>query len=366
MVGHKEPPMQELAKRLSEAFGVSGFEDEIRAVIRAEIAGLVDEISVDTLGNLIAVRRGRGGKPSVDLMSTEGLRVMLAAHMDQIGLMVTHVDEKGYLRFAPVGYLYPLACWGAQVRFADGTVGSIGLDGRKNPAKELPELRDMYVDVGGDRSRPGAAEGGRCRGVLAGLHQPGQRVVLAQPGRPRRLHRVGPTPPRVAGRRDCPRHLRGFHHSGGGWAPWARTSAYAIEPDLAIALDVTLTGDAPYATPAMEVYMGRGVAIKVQDAGMISHPGLNRLLIAAAEAEGIPYQLEVLQGGTTDAYAIQVSRGGGAGHLSVHSQPPRPHPLADRGSARRRGRGQASEGLLERAHHAVIEPRRHGEHGVSS
>ena len=73
---------------------------------------------------------------------------MLAAHMDQIGLMVTHVDEKGYLRFAPVGYLYPLACWGAQVRFADGTVGSIGLDGRKSPTKELPELRDMYVDVG--------------------------------------------------------------------------------------------------------------------------------------------------------------------------------------------------------------------------
>ena len=112
--------MQELAKRLSEAFGVSGFEDEIRAVIRDEIAGLVDEVSVDTLGNLIA-RSGAG--------TGGGKRVMLAAHMDQIGLMVTHVDEKGYLRFAPVGYLYPLACWGAQVRFADGTVGS-GRPGR--------------------------------------------------------------------------------------------------------------------------------------------------------------------------------------------------------------------------------------------
>ena len=184
--------MQEMAKRLSEAFGVSGFEDEIRAVIRTEIAGLVDQVSVDTLGNLIAVRRGTGGGSSVK-------RVMLAAHMDQIGLMVTHVDEKGYLRFAPVGYLYPLACWGAQVRFADGTVGSIGLDGRKSPTKELPELRDMYVDVGATGRDQVRQKVGDVAGFWPGLHQPGQRLVLAQSGRSRRLHRAGPTPARLEG-----------------------------------------------------------------------------------------------------------------------------------------------------------------------
>ena len=136
--------MQELAKRLCVAFGVSGFEDEIQAVIRHEVAPLVDEVKVDALGNLIAVRRGKGG----------GKRVMLAAHMDQIGLMVTHVDEKGYMRFAPIGYIPPLASWGGQVRFADGTVGAIGLDGRKDPSKDLPELRDLYIDVGAtDRSQ---------------------------------------------------------------------------------------------------------------------------------------------------------------------------------------------------------------------
>jgi endoglucanase len=90
----------------------------------------------------------------------------------------------------------------------------------------------------------------------------------------------------------------------------AATSAFDIAPDLAIAIDVTGTGDTPHATPAMEVAMGRGAAIKVQDSGMISHSGLNRLLIAAAEEAGVPYQLEVLQGGTTDAYSIQVVRGG--------------------------------------------------------
>ena len=89
--------MLELAKRLTEAFGISGFEEEIRAVIREEIAGLTDDVRVDAMGNLVAFRRGIGG----------GKRVMLAAHMDQIGLMVTHVDAQGYLRFAPLGRHLP-------------------------------------------------------------------------------------------------------------------------------------------------------------------------------------------------------------------------------------------------------------------
>jgi tetrahedral aminopeptidase len=302
--------VQELAKRLSEAFGVSGFEDEIRTEICDEIAGLVDEISVDTLGNLIALRRGTGGKPPGDIKSEGGKRVMIAAHMDQIGVMVTHVDAKGYLRFAPIGYLYALACWGGQVRFADGTVGSIGLDGRKDPRQEVPELRDMYVDVGATSREQVRQKVGDVAGFWPGFTSQGHAWFS----------------PNLDDRAGCIvlvqllRDLKGAAIAHDLYAVFttqeevgtrgARTSAYAIEPDLAIALDVTLTGDAPHATPAMEVYMGRGVAIKVQDSGMISHPGLNRLLIAAAEAEGIPYQLEVLQGGSTDAYAIQVSRAG--------------------------------------------------------
>ena len=90
----------------------------------------------------------------------------------------------------------------------------------------------------------------------------------------------------------------------------ATTSAYAVDPEIGIALDVTLTGDLPYATPAMEVAMGKGVAIKVQDGGMISHAWLNKLLIVAAEGAGIPYQLEVLMGGTTDARSMQGTRAG--------------------------------------------------------
>jgi endoglucanase len=291
--------MLELAKRLTEAFGISGFEEEIRAAIRDEIAGAVDELRVDVLGNLVAFRRGTGG----------GRRVMLAAHMDQIGLMVTHIDEKGYMRFAPIGGIFPLTCWGTQVRFADGTVGTVGLDGRAKRS-EAPALKEMFIDVGalhrdevkqkvGDVATfiyPFVAQGSAW---FASNHD--DRIgciVLAQLLRDLKgaairhdLYAVFTTQEEVG--------LRG-----------ATTSAYAVDPEIGIALDVTLTGDLPYATPAMEVAMGKGVAIKVQDGGMISHSGLNRLLVTAAEGAGIPYQLEVLVGGTTDARSMQVTRSG--------------------------------------------------------
>lgn len=292
--------MEQLAKRFAEAFGVSGFEEEIRSVLLEEVKDLVDEVRVDSLGNLIAVRKGSGG----------GKRVMLAAHMDQIGLMVTYVDEKGFMRFANVGYIYALASWGGQVRFADGTLGTVGLDGRVKAGRTLPELRDYYIDTGATSKAEVTQKVGAVAAFWPGFASQGNTwfspnlddragcVVLVQLLRDLKdvkidhdLYVVFTTQEEIGPR-------------------GAQTAGYAIEPDLAIAIDVTLTGDIPYASPAMEVGLGKGVAIKVQDSGMIGHAGLNAKLIGAAESAGIPYQLEVLQGGTTDAYAIQVARAG--------------------------------------------------------
>lgn len=292
--------MQQLAKRLAEAFGVSGFEDEIRGVLLEEIGNLVDEVRVDTLGNLIAVRKGSDG----------GKRVMLAAHMDQIGLMVTHVDEKGFMRFTSVGYIYALASWGGQVRFADGTLGTVGLDGRVNPNKAVPELRDYYIDVGASSKAEVTQHVGAVAAFWPGFA--GQGNTWFSPNLDDRVGCVALV--------QLLRGLKGVAIEHDLFVVFttqeeigprgAQTAGFAIEPDLAIAIDVTLTGDIPYASPAMEVSLGKGVAIKVQDSGMIGHPGLNAKLVQAAEAAGIPYQLEVLQGGTTDAYAIQVTRAG--------------------------------------------------------
>ena len=106
--------MKELIRKLVESYGPVGFEDEVRAIIRAEVADLADEIRVGKLGDLIAVKKGSGG----------GQKVMLVAHMDEIGLMVTHIDKRGYARVAPLGGVFSLYSVGARVRFAAAFIAS--------------------------------------------------------------------------------------------------------------------------------------------------------------------------------------------------------------------------------------------------
>lgn len=110
--------MKDLIKKLTEAYGPSGYEHQMRQFIRQEIRGHADEIRSNALGSLIAHKRGSG----------RGKKVMLAAHMDEIGVMVTHVDDKGFCRFAPVGGVFPLTLLGGRVVFGNGVVGVIGME----------------------------------------------------------------------------------------------------------------------------------------------------------------------------------------------------------------------------------------------
>jgi putative aminopeptidase FrvX len=298
--------MRELIKKLTETYGPSGREEQIRDMIREEIVGLADEVRVDAMGNLIALKRGSG----------DGLRVMLAAHMDEIGIIVTHVDEKGFLRFAHVGGINPLTLLGKQVVFADGTVGVFGLEKREpEEEKKVPDLDKLYLDVGAkDREsvpvkvgdiacfqRPFIAQGDRL--IAKSFDDRIGCAVLIQVMRdlkasPHDVYFVFSVQEEVG--------LRG-----------AITSTYGIQPDLGISVDVTATGDTPEAHP-LAVSLGEGPAVKVKDGGMLAHPAVKNLLIETAEELGIRYQLEVLDRGTTDAMAIQVSREGvPAGCLSI-------------------------------------------------
>jgi len=298
--------MKELIKKLTETYGPSGREEKIREVIRAEIEGLADEIRVDALGNLIALKRGKG----------QGIKVMLAAHMDEIGIIVTHVDEKGFLRFAPVGGVRPLTLLGGRAVFADGTVGTFGMEKREpEEAKKIPTFDKLYLDVGakdkesvpvkvGDVAcfqRPFVAQGDRL--IAKAFDDRIGCAVLIQVMRdlketPHDVYFVFSVQEEVG--------LRG-----------ATTSTYGIQPDLGISVDVTRTGDTPEAHP-MAVSLGAGPAIKVKDGRMLAHPAVKDLLVRTAEELGIPYQLEVLERGTTDAAAIQISREGvPAGCLSI-------------------------------------------------
>ena len=298
--------MKELIKKLTETYGPSGREEQIREMIKREIEGLADEVRVDIMGNLIALKRGSGG----------GLKVMLAAHMDEIGIIVTHVDEKGFLRFAPVGGVRPLALLGGRAVFADGTVGTFGME-KLEPSEEnkIPGLDKLYLDVGATDKESAPVGVGDIAGFQRPFTAQGDRLmaksfddrigcaILIQIMRdleasPHDVYFVFSVQEEVG--------LRG-----------AITSAYGIQPDLGISVDVTGTGDTPEAY-TMAVSLGEGPAVKVKDGGMLAHPAVKHLLVETAEQLGIPYQLEVLTGGTTDARAIQVSRAGvPAGCLSI-------------------------------------------------
>ena len=303
--------MKGIIKELTEAFGPSGYEDTVRAVVRSHISGHVDEIRVDPLGNLIALKRAQPRR------GVERRRVMLAAHMDEIGVIVSHVDDNAFLRFAPIGGVNALALLGGRVAFADGAVGVIGRERPETPT-EYPTVEKMYIDVGA----PDKEHLERKVGDVAAFTRPcvdlGQRLVakafddrigcavlvqtlLELPSVPHDVYAVFTVQEEVG--------VRG-----------ATTSAFAVEPDVAIAVDVTTTGDTPEAWP-MAVRLGAGPAIKVKDRGMLAHPGVKNWMASTAERLRIPYQFEVLELGSTDGMAIQTSRAGVAtGVLSIPSR----------------------------------------------
>jgi len=296
--------LKELLQKLTETYGPSGSEERIRDVIAGELTGLVDEQRVDAMGSLIALKRGSGG----------GLKVMLAAHMDEIGVIVTHVDEKGFLRFQPIGGVYPLTLLGSRAVFANGVVGVFGLE-KLDSNQNVPDLEKFYLDVGATSKHDAPVQIGDAASFFRPLVQSGPRwiakamddrsgcaVILEMLRRlksiPHDLYAVFTVQEEVG--------LRG-----------ARTSTFGVDPDLALAVDVTMTGDTPESR-TMAVSLGQGPAIKIKDSGMLAHPAVKDLLIQTAEREGIPYQREILERGTTDATAMQLTRSGiPAGVVSI-------------------------------------------------
>lgn len=299
-------PTKDLVKRLTETYGPSGYEGRIREMIRDEVKSVADEVRTDALGNLIARKRGSGTVPRK--------KVMLAAHMDEIGIMVTHVDEKGFLRFASLGGVQPLTLLGHRVLFANGVVGTIGRE-RKNVRPSDVKIDQLFIDIGacdGQNRRVGI---GDAASFMRDFIDLGDRIMAkAMDDRAgcavliETIQQLKKTPHDVYFVFTVQEEVgpRG-----------AITSAYGLQPDIALAIDVTDTGDTPEA-PTMAVALGKGPAIKVKDSGMLTHPTVKNLLVSAAEDANVPYQFEILTHGTTDAVAMQVSREGvPAGVLSI-------------------------------------------------
>lgn len=297
--------MNALIQKLTETFSPSGYEHDIRQVIRSEIESLADEIKVDALGNLIA-RRGKSGK--------NGKRIMLAGHMDEIGLIATHIDPNGFIRFSGIGGLYPHTLYSGRVRFVNGITGVIGGERIKDIQKTL-SVSELFIDVGATSTKNCPIKTGDVAAFERPFFNMGKRLIAkAMDDRigcavmieafrtlknsPHEIYFVFTTQEEVG--------LRG-----------ATTSAFGIDPDIGISLDVTGTGDTPKAR-RMDVGLGKGPAIKIKDGGMLSDVRVVEWMIRTAEKAKIPFQREVLEGGTTDATAIQLTRSGvPAGCISI-------------------------------------------------
>lgn len=291
--------MKQLLKQLTETFGPSGYEENVRKLVYDEVKSYADEIKVDALGNLI-VRK----KPT--RQSKNSRRIMIAAHMDEIGLIVSHVDDKGFVRFAPIGTLIRRYVSGGRVKFLNGVEGVIGYD-RLDNLTELPALDKVYIDVGATSKKDCPVKVGDVAAFERTFTEMGDRLVAksmddragvlvaietlrALKSTPHDVYFVFTTQEEVG--------TRG-----------ATTSAYGIDPDIGIALDVTPSGDAPMSFK-MEMALGKGPCIKIRDALMLSDPRIVQWMIDTAEKNKIPYQREVLLIGSTDARAVQLTRAG--------------------------------------------------------
>lgn len=286
----------ELLKKLTSAFGPSGYEDEVAEIIIEEIKDYVDEIRRDRLGNVIALKKGSGAS-----------KVMTTAHMDQIGVMITNIDKDGFLRFTNVGYVDPYVVLSHNVIFKNGTVGTVYKEDKAD-IKGL-KLSNLYIDIGA----PNKEEAMKLIGVgdfgvfLSKFTEQGNRVSS------------GALDDRI-GCYVLIEAIKKMKKPSGDvyfvftvqeetYTSGAVTSAYAIEPDAAIVVDVTATGDTPECN-TMSVKMGEGCTIKVMDKGLICHPKIKNYLKSKAEENNISYQYEVMEFGATDGMMIHTSKTG--------------------------------------------------------
>ncbi len=297
-----------LLRRLIETPAVPGREEQQREVLREELASLTDEVRTDPMGSVIGTKRGR-----------EEVRVMVAAHTDEIGFLVKHIDDRGFLRLQTLGGHDPanMVSQRVIVTTSDGTA----LRGALQPARKPPHLSkgqeqkpptaaEFYVDLGMsaedvkksvrvgdyatmDRSleKVGGCYMGKAMDDRIGIYVM-LEALKAMKGHEATVYAVATSQEEVG--------LRG-----------AEASGRALAPTVMVALDITLAMDVPGGGGENEISaLGKGAAIKIMDGYSISHPKLVEHLRAIAERENIPYQMEILPAGGTDAGGVQKLHGG--------------------------------------------------------
>lgn len=302
-----------MLKDLTDAKGIPGNEREPREVMNKYIAPFADEVTTDGLGSLIAKKVGDANGP----------KVMVAGHLDEVGFMVTQIDDKGFLRFQTVGGWWSQVMLAQRVTIVTRKGDVTGVIGSKPPhilspeARKKPvEIKDMFIDIGAS-SREEATEWGVRPGDMIVPYfeftvMNNEKLLLAKAWD----NRIG-----CAIAIDVLKQLKNEKHPnivyGVGSVQeevglrGARTSAAAIEPDIGFGVDVGIAGDTPgVSEKEAQSKMGKGPQIILYDASMVSHKGLRDLVTDTADELGIPYQFDAIAGGGTDAGSIHLSHKG--------------------------------------------------------
>lgn len=305
--------IKSLLEKFTNAHGISGFEGDVRKLLEKELEPYVDSMRKDVMGNLIAVKEGKG--PSV----------MLAAHMDEIGLMVRYIDENGFLRFVGIGGWFDQTLLNQRV-IVHGKKGSIyGVIGSKPPhvmkdedRKKPVKLEDMFIDVGA-KDMEDAGNLGLEIGTPVSIDQ--EFVPLANGKVTSKAfdNRAGVVILLEVMKQLHERKIDANVYAVGTvqeevGLKGAKTSAFGLCPDVALALDTTIPGDHPGISKTdSALELGKGPVITVADAsgrGLIAHPQVLRWLRETAGKNKVPYQLGVGSGGTTDATSIHLTKEG--------------------------------------------------------
>lgn len=307
--------IKELQRKLTSLLGVSGHEEEVSNFIISEIEKnkLADKAWIDPLGSVLAIKEGSGGEN----------RILLDAHIDEIGFMVSHINDKGFLRFVSIGGWDNRILLGQSVILKTGDEKLInGIIGSKPPhltsveeRKKVVEIDNLYIDIGFS-SYDEVVENKINIGTVGTLVSPFMEfpngMVRGKAFDDRTacnvlLHIL--TLLKENEHTDTVLFNFAVQEEVGGQG--AMVGAYKLEPTMALAVENTTAADVPgISKDKIPVYIGEGPAITIADRGVISNPQVNKRLIKNAERENIPYQFKKPRYGITDAAKIQITRAG--------------------------------------------------------
>ncbi|MCP3762513.1 M42 family metallopeptidase [Domibacillus sp. A3M-37] len=302
-----------MLKELTDAKGIAGNEREVRDVMQKYIEPFAEEVTTDGLGSLIAKKTGDANGP----------KIMVAGHLDEVGFMVTRIDDKGFIRFQTVGGWWSQVMLAQRVTIVTRKGDVTGVIGSKPPhilpaeARKKPvDIKDMFIDIGAS-SREEATEWGIRPGDMVVPYfeftvMNNEKMLLAKAWD----NRIG-----CAIAIDVMKYVQNKQHAnvvyGVGTVQeevglrGAKTSAHQIGPDIAFGVDVGIAGDTPGVTEKEAMgKMGKGPQIILYDASMVSHKGLRDFVTDVADELNIPYQYDSMAGGGTDSGEIHMTANG--------------------------------------------------------